>query len=261
MLYLVKVLAFLAVVLGSLSIYRAVVAQHGEALTAFFARLRRLVAPAGSSTAVHNLFILDESGSMNCVRETTVRGFNELVQTVQTLAGEFPGNPQLVSLTTFNSEAITQKLFMQPVAALRPSALADYVPNATTPLFDAIGRSVAQLRNRLEIEGGKSTQVLVTVLTDGMENASKEYTQHGISRLIKALQAQGWLFTYIGANHDVTAVSASLSNASSLIFEQNDAGMDQMFAKERAARRRDNRNPNDSTDYFADDATTPAPQP
>jgi len=264
MLYVVAVLCFMVVYLGALTLYRAVVARHGKTLAAFFVRLGRLVGRLVGRrprvTAVHNLFILDESGSMDCVREATVRGFNELVQTVQALAREFPDKRQLVSLTTFNDEAITEKLFMQPAAALQPLTLADYEPNSSTPLFDAIGQSVTHLRNRLEAEGSQSQQVLVTVLTDGLENASKEYTRHGISQLIKGLQARGWLFTYIGANHDVTAASASLSIKSSISFQQTDAGMDQMFAKERAARRRYNRNPDDSSDYFGRDSKGPEPE-
>ena len=216
------------------------------------------MAPVNPPAAVHNLIILDESGSMDIVCETTVRGFNELVQTVQGLAREFPDKAQLVSLTTFNGLGIRGKLFMQPVANLQPLTLDDYIPTATTPLFDAIGQSVTRLRNCLEAEGGKPHQVLVTVLTDGEENASKEYTRAAVSELIAGLQAQGWTFTYIGANHDVSAVSASLSIGSNLSFNQNDAEMKQMFAKERAARRRYNLNAEESADYFADD--TPEPE-
>ena len=64
-----------------------------------------------SQSTVYNLLILDESGSMEVVREPTIRGINELVQSVQGLAREFPEKRQVVSLTTFNGAGIREKLF------------------------------------------------------------------------------------------------------------------------------------------------------
>ena len=91
-------------------------------------------APTPPST-VYNLLILDESGSMDVVRQTTVSGFNELVQTVQGLAREFPEKKQVVTLTTFNGLGINEKLFMQEASALHQLTLADYKPDSMTPLM------------------------------------------------------------------------------------------------------------------------------
>ncbi|MGI4874113.1 MAG: VWA domain-containing protein [Janthinobacterium lividum] len=190
------------------------------------------------STTVYNLIILDESGSMEVVRDTTVRGFNELVQTVQGLAREFEQKQQVVSLVTFNSLGIKERLFMQPAASLQPLTLADYRPDAMTPLHDAIGQSVSKLRQVLETTGAANFQVLVTVLTDGEENDSKEFTRPVIRQLIEQLTAQGWTFTYIGANHDVDRAAAGLAIGNKLAFTQNDEEMSAMFEKERNSRRR-----------------------
>ena len=86
-------------------------------------------APTPPST-VYNLLILDESGSMDVVRQTTLSGFNELVQTVQGLAREFPEKKQVVTLTTFNGLGINEKLFMQEASALQQLTLADYKPDS-----------------------------------------------------------------------------------------------------------------------------------
>ncbi|WP_072008497.1 vWA domain-containing protein [Hymenobacter sp. IS2118] len=218
------------------------------------------------SSTVYNLLILDESGSMDIVRQTTVNGFNELVQTVQGLAREFPEKKQVVSLTTFNGLGIKEKLFMQEASALQQLTLADYQPSSMTPLHDAIGQSVSKLRNVLATTGAANFQVLVTVLTDGEENASREYSRSTIRQLIEGLKEQDWTFTYIGANHDVDRAAEALAIDNKLAFSQDAGEMNVMFEKERAARRRYNMKPaNDpfggksKADYFdEDEPTTPA---
>ena len=219
------------------------------------------------TTTVYNLLILDESGSMDVVRETTVRGFNELMQSIQGLAQEFPANKQVVTLTTFNSSGIKDTLFLQEAEALRPLSLTDYQPQALTPLHDAIGESVSKLRNVLATTGATNYQVLVTVLTDGEENASKEYTRPVIYKLIEQLKEQGWTFTYIGTNHDVDRAADGLAIDNKLAFSQNEGEMSQMFAKERAARFRFNAKPakdpfggKPKADYFdEDEPSQPSP--
>ena len=211
-------------------------------------------------STVYNLLILDESGSMEVVREATIRGFNELVQSVQGLAREFPEKKQVVSLTTFNGASIREKLFLQEASALQSLTLADYRPDSMTPLHDAIGQSVSKLRNVLATTGAADYQVLVTVLTDGEENASKEFTRPIIRQLIEQLKEQGWTFAYIGANHDVDRAADGLAIDNKLAFTQNAEEMDAMFMKERSARRKFNLKPlqdastgKPKADYFDDD--------
>ena len=216
-------------------------------------------APTPPST-VYNLLILDESGSMEIVRQTTVSGYNELVQTVQGLAREFPEQKQVVTLTTFNGLGIKEKLFMQEASALQQLALADYKPESMTPLHDAIGQSVSKLRNILTATGAPNAQVLVTVLTDGEENASKEYSRAAVRKLVEELKAENWTFTYIGASHDVDRAADGLAIDNKLAFTQNVEEMEIMFQKERKARRRYNLKAMEEpfggkpkADYFDDD--------
>lgn len=217
---------------------------------------------------MYNLLILDESGSMDVVREITVRGFNELVQTVQGLAREFPAKKQVVSLTTFNGLGIKEKLFLQEANALQPLTLADYRPDSMTPLHDAIGQSVSKLRDVLATTGATNYQVLVTVLTDGEENASREYTHAGVRKLIEELNELNWTFTYIGANHNVEQAAGGLAIDNQLAFSQSEAEMTTMFERERSARRRYNMQPAPSpsapkrkADYFATDEPAPPTPP
>jgi uncharacterized protein YegL len=194
------------------------------------------------------------------VRETTIQGFNELVQSVQGLAHEFPHKKQVVSLTTFNGISIQEKLFLQDATTLQPLTLADYCPTSMTPLHDAMGQSLSKLRQVLAATGAADYQVLVTVLTDGEENASKEYSRPMIRQLVEQLKEQGWTFAYIGANHDVDQAADGLAIGNKLAFKQNATQMDAMFAKERYARRRYNLKSREElsggepkADYFTED--------
>ena len=210
-----------------------------------------------SSGTVYNLIILDESFSMEMVREPTVRGFNELVQSVQELAREFPQKKQMVSLTTFNGVGVQEKLFLQDATTLQPLTLADYCPTSMTPLHDAMGQSLNKLRQVLATTEAADYQVLVTVLTDGEENASKQYSLPMIRDLVEQLKQQGWTFAYIGTNHDVDKAAEGLAIDNKLCFSQNAVQMGAMFEKERYARRRYNLKPKEEVcsskpkaDYF-----------
>lgn len=183
---------------------------------------------------VHNLVILDESGSMDSIKKTIMQGFNEIVQTVKEIGKEFPEQEHFISLVTFNG--LGQKLlhFIDPVNKLESIDETRYQPNASTPLYDAMGFSLVKLRQHLE--GKTDYNVLVTILTDGEENASKEYTGVAIKKLIEELKLNRWTFTYIGTDHDVEKFALSLSITNTMVFEKNEADIKNMFVKENAAR-------------------------
>ena len=81
-------------------------------------------------------------------------------------------------------------------------------------------------------------KVLVTVITDGYENASVEYSGTAIKALVEELRAKGWVITYIGANQDVEKVASAISVTNVMDFQSTHAGTSDMFCKERRARAR-----------------------
>jgi uncharacterized protein YegL len=184
---------------------------------------------------VFNLIILDESGSMNSVKSATIEGFNEVVQTIKGVQQQFPEQEHTITLVTFNGLGIKTLLYNQAVTKLDEIDGEKYRPSASTPLYDAIGDSVSKLRLDVERVDGEAN-VLVTILTDGYENASKEYKQKDINSLIAELRKKNWTFTYIGADHDVERVARSISISNTLVFKKDSAGMKKMFDQERAAR-------------------------
>ena len=204
---------------------------------------------------VHNLIILDESGSMSTIKETIVKGFNELVQTIKGIEKQFPEQEHFVSLITFNG--LGQKIlhFTDPASKLNQIDDKNYNPAAMTPLFDAIGFAVNKLNQSLH--GKTDYNVLVTILTDGEENHSKEFSAKDIKKLIEELKQNHWTFTYIGTDHDVEKIALSLSINNTLIFEKSEADIKKMFLKEQSARvnfsRKINLKEIVSSEYFTPD--------
>ena len=183
---------------------------------------------------VHNLIILDESASMESIKRTIIEGFNEIVQTVKGIAKEYPEQEHFISLISFNG--LGQKLlhFIDPIEKLELIDDLRYKPEASTPLFDAMGFSFAKLGRVLE--NVKDHNVLVTIMTDGEENASKEYSGLAIKKRIEELKKDRWTFTYIGADHDVERFAMSISITNTLQFQKNEEDMRDMFPKEKSAR-------------------------
>ena len=110
----------------------------------------------------------------------------------------------------------------------------DYNPGTCTPLYDAIGLSVNHLKKNV----AETDSVLVTIITDGYENDSHEFSSKDISRIVEEMKSKGWLFTYIGANQDAIEVAKTMNIKNAMNFVQDEAGTREMFAKERRSRGR-----------------------
>ncbi len=183
---------------------------------------------------VHNLIILDESGSMGSIKSLIINGFNELVQSVKGIEKQFPEQQHLVTMVSFNDLGNKILHFINPVNKLDAINDSSYNPSSMTPLYDAMGFSISKLKQHLE--GEENYSVLITILTDGEENASKEYTGLVIKNLVDELKQQNWTFTYIGADHDVEKMAATMNIFNTMSFDKNDTEIKTMFAKESTSR-------------------------
>lgn len=183
---------------------------------------------------VHNLIILDESGSMDSIKNSIIQGFNEIVQTVKGIALQFPEQEHLISLVSFNGLGQKVLHFTEPVEKLEQIDTSRYQPDASTPLYDAMGFSFVKLKQVLE--NVKEYNVLVTIMTDGEENASKEFSGLTIKKMIEELKQNNWTFTYIGTDHDVEKFATSISITNIMKFEKNAEDINYMFEKEKCAR-------------------------
>lgn len=183
---------------------------------------------------VYNLIILDESGSMDSIKKPTISGFNEVVQTIKGIEKKYPEQKHFISLVSFNGLGIKTILDKKPVSELLQIDETTYHPDSMTPLYDAIGLSVLKLR--IDLAGIENKNVLVTIFTDGEENASKEFSGEQIKKIIDEQKALGWTFTYIGANQDVEQEAMKISITNTMQFTTNEPAMQQMFRKEARAR-------------------------
>lgn len=183
---------------------------------------------------VHNLIILDESGSMQSIYQPALTGVNETLQTIREAQKEHTDQAHFITLVAFDTSHYNEIYANVPAEQAADITSDQYQPCGGTPLYDAMGRAITTLRDH----AGADDVVLVTVITDGYENASREYDGPAIKALVEAMKAKGWVFTYIGANQDVEAVAAHMAIDHCLSYEATDDGTAEMFAKERRARKR-----------------------
>ena len=185
------------------------------------------------SQRIFNLIILDESGSMQRIEKQAVSGLNETFQTIINAQKKHREQRHYISFVTFNGNAIRTVMNRLPVDVSKKLRWKDYEPDDCTPLFDAMGRSINELRKCVE----ENDVVLVTIITDGYENASREYSGREIKRLVSEQREKGWVFAYIGTNQDVDAVADDMGIRSRMHYEYSDLGASEMFRTESRSKR------------------------
>ncbi|MBK8982021.1 MAG: VWA domain-containing protein [Ignavibacteria bacterium] len=202
------------------------------------------------SKKIYNLIILDESGSMTSIKEVIISGLNEVLQNVRNSGNEFPDLEQFLTFVSFNSLGINKFCDRSEIRKMPVIDGSNYRPNAMTPLFDAMGSSVSELKYFLQDK--KDYNVLVTILTDGLENASKEFTGSQIKKMIEELKNSNWTFTYIGTDHDIDKFAESISINNRLVYCKSESGVTSMYARESRSRMNYIRNVSDNKDVKSD---------
>ncbi len=138
--------------------------------------------------------VLDRSGSMASCREITIDSINSFLddQKKNKISG-------VLTISLFDNRSIDIPVKHLPVRKLEKLNYDFLQPRGSTPLLDAIGLAINELDNDFIQEDEKKVLVIVT---DGMENASREYDSKAIKSLIEEKTEQGWLIIYLGADHD-----------------------------------------------------------
>ena len=159
---------------------------------------------------VELLCIIDESGSMQSMVKEVIGGFNAFLKDQKAVPGEAK-----ITLVKFDHEYMPQYEGVNLDMA-RDLTDATYCPRGTTALRDAVGRTLDKQGERIAKEGW-ADKVIVTIITDGYENASKDYSTERIKEMTAHAEKHGWHFIYLGANQDSWATAATLGiNANAL---------------------------------------------
>ena len=179
---------------------------------------------------IYNLIILDESGSMSAIERQAVSAMNETFAGIRKAQKTNPEQNYFVSLVVFEGDGVKgvrtvrDRVPVENIKDIRPE---EYNPGACTPLYDAMGLAINNLSNVTK----QGDPVLVTIITDGMENSSTEYSGRAVKELVSRKRESGWTFAYIGANQDAVEVARDLHINNALNFEADEDGMEMMSAK------------------------------
>lgn len=167
--------------------------------------------------------ILDESGSMSSKYNETIVAFNEYIRGIRE-----DHSVDRVYTVTFNSNATTRLHDGVNVNDVPDLGKDGYNPRGTTPLYDAMGRT---------LETMVGNRMFVVVITDGQENASNEYNRESIKAMIESREAQGWDFIFLGADFDAwgNARGLGLAQGKTLSFSGAQMGQGMEAARQATA--------------------------
>lgn len=145
------------------------------------------------------VFILDKSGSMGGLESDTIGGYNAMLEKQKAVDGEC-----LITTVLFDNsyEILHDRI---DIRAVRPLTEEEYQVGGTTALLDAIGRTIHKISNaqRHTAEEYRAEKVLFVIITDGLENSSREYSPEKVRAMIERQKAEYcWEFIFLGANID-----------------------------------------------------------
>lgn len=174
--------------------------------------------------------ILDRSGSMDSVKSDTIGGFNSFLSSQQKSETE-----AALSLVQFDDQYETLYIDKDINAAERLTENT-FEPRGMTALFDAIGRTINAVGQRLAAlaENERPDKVLLVIMTDGLENASQEFSAEKVGEMIRHQRDNyKWEFMFIGANQDavLSANQIGIAAAASITYAANAEGTQLAFSQ------------------------------
>ncbi len=193
-----------------------------------------------TKTRVYNIIILDKSGSMSSIRKEAIDGCNETIGSIRAAQKRHHDTQEhYISLAAFCGCGIDMIYDKTPIDEAQELTWDKYSPCCMTPLFDAIGNTVKRMETYTQsIAEFVDTAVLVTIITDGYENASREWDASGVKKLIEACKREGWMFSFIGAGEEVLKTAEHIAITNTMLWKQTSEGTKDIFDNENKARDR-----------------------
>ena len=176
--------------------------------------------PAEKPERIELVLVLDKSGSMQGLESDTIGGFNSMIKKQKAL-----DVPVRVTAVLFNDKAdvLYESRSIHSVHALTEK---EYEVGGTTALLDAVGSTILNVDQKGNVK--KGTKVVFVIITDGMENASREFTKTKVKQMISDKQEKyGWDFIYLGANIDAAeeAGAIGVKKANAVTYRNTESGV------------------------------------
>ena len=175
------------------------------------------------------VFVLDRSGSMSGLAADTIGGFNELIEKQKKIEGD-----AYVTTVLFDHEyeVLHDHVALGEVAPLTDK---EYFARGSTALLDAVGRTIDSVGARLAAtpEEERPEHVVFVITTDGMENASREYTAKQVREMVEHQQQKySWQFVFLGANMDAVSEARNLGISAKYAadFTPSHSGVRKMYS-------------------------------
>ncbi|MEH7455066.1 vWA domain-containing protein [Gottfriedia acidiceleris] len=181
-----------------------------------------------NSNKTEIIFLIDRSGSMVGLESDTIGGFNAFMKKQSSFDGE-------TNVTTVLFDDQYEVLWNGRNAHEVKLTDKEYFVRGTTALLDAIGKTILNVGNRLSLcnEMERPAKVIFVITTDGLENASVEFTYSKVKHLIQHQQDKyNWEFIFMGANIDVAKEASSLGilKENAYTFEASNEGVEDMYS-------------------------------
>lgn len=153
------------------------------------------------------IFILDRSGSMQRLTTDTIGGFNSMIENQKNEEGD-----AFVTTVLFDDkyELLHEHANIHDI---KPMSNKEYFARGTTALLDAIGKTINSVGSRLSgtPENERPDKVIFIIVTDGFENASREFKKNIVKEMIEHQQNKySWTFMFLGANMDAVSEATNL---------------------------------------------------
>ena len=176
--------------------------------------------PAEKPERIELVLVLDKSGSMQGLESDTIGGFNSMIKKQKAL-----DVPVRVTAVLFNdkTDVLYESRSIHSVHALTEK---EYEVGGTTALLDAVGCTILNVDQKGNVK--KGTKVIFVIITDGMENASREFTKTKVKQMISDKQEKyGWDFIYLGANIDAAeeAGAIGVKKANAVTYRNTESGV------------------------------------
>ena len=146
------------------------------------------------------VFVIDRSGSMSGFESDTIGGFNSTIDKQKKEEGD-----AIVSTVLFSDkvEVLHDRVGLKEIGKMTEE---EYYVNGCTALLDAVGGTIERIRHEQAKDKDKVPDAtLFVIITDGLENASREFSYRKVKGLIEKQKEEGWDFLFLGANIDVAA--------------------------------------------------------